>query len=583
MEAMLVEGLQFKRLDDIVALIVKLRFNCVRLTYPIYMFTRYANLTVQQSFQKLDLKEAITGITQNNPSILNMTIVEAYVAVVDSLIAHGIMVVSDNHVSQPGWCCGNDDGNGFFGDRYFDPQEWLQGLRLAAETLKNKSHVVAMSLRNELRGGHQKEDVWYQYMSEGAKLIHQINPNVLVVVSGLSYDTDLGFLKNRPMGFNLDNKLVFEIHLYSFSHNGRGWMSNPLNTFCASSNQGFEDRAGFLVRGQNSTPLFVSEFGIDQTGADESQNRFLNCFSTYLTENDFDWALWALQGSYYRRDGMINSQETYGVLDSNFTSAKKSNFLQKFELLQTKLQDPSSKQTTSFIMYYPLTGECVLTNEKNQLALGGCSRSYRWSHEKDGAPMRSIGSKLCLKAVGDGQPPILNEDCSSQQSAWKYATDAKLQLASTNKQGQALCLQSDPTSGLIVTKSCMCLNDAECREDPQSQWFKLVPSNAYSSSLSTNGRWIVEATTGQRVKLMCVNWPGHMQAMLIEGLHLRPLDNITASVAKLHFNCVRLTYSIHMFTRHANLTVQQSFENFDLNEAIAINNPSILNLTLVEA
>ena len=141
MEAMLVEGLQFKRLDDIAALIVKLRFNCVRLTYPIYMFTRYANLTVQQSFQKLDLKEAITGITQNNPSILNMTIVEAYVAVVDSLTAHGIMVVSDNHVSQPGWCCGNDDGNGFFGDRYFDPQEWLQGLRLAAETLKNKSHV----------------------------------------------------------------------------------------------------------------------------------------------------------------------------------------------------------------------------------------------------------------------------------------------------------------------------------------------------------------------------------------------------------------------------------------------------------
>ncbi|KAE8650476.1 glycosyl hydrolase 5 family protein [Cucumis sativus] len=482
MQAMVAEGLHLKPLDDIAAMVVKLRFNCVRLTYSIHMFTRYANLTVKQSFENFDLKEAIVGIAQNNPTILNMKVVEAYEAVVDSLGAHGVMVVSDNHISQPRWCCSNDDGNGFFGDRYFNSQEWLQGLSLATQSLKTKPQVVAMSLRNEPRGPNQNVEMWFQYMSQGTKLVHQINPNALVVVSGLSYDTDLSFLKNRSMGFNLDNKLVFEAHLYSFTNNmGDYWTSKPLNTFCANVNQGFEDRAGFLVRGQNPIPLFVSEFGINQMGVNEGQNRFLSCFFTYLTKNDFDWGLWALQGSYYYREGVKNDEETFGVLDSKFTNVKNPKFLQKFQLMQTKLQDPSSNLTTSFIMYHPLSGECVRMNKKYQLGVSSCKTSNRWSHEQDDTPIKLAGSILCLQAVGDGLPPILSKDCSSQQSAWKYASNAKLQLATVDEQGQALCLQRASHSHQILTNKCMCPNDSECQGDPQSQWFTLVPSNVHLS------------------------------------------------------------------------------------------------------
>lgn len=138
MQAMLAEGLHHRPLNDITTMVAKLRFNCVQLTYSIHMFTRYANLTVQQSLENFDMKDAMTGIAQNNHFVLNMTLVEAYGVVVDSLTTHGIMVVSDNHISQPRWCCSDDDGNGFFGDRYFDPQEWLQGISLAAQSLKGK-------------------------------------------------------------------------------------------------------------------------------------------------------------------------------------------------------------------------------------------------------------------------------------------------------------------------------------------------------------------------------------------------------------------------------------------------------------
>lgn len=50
----------------------------------------------------------------------------------EGLGAMDIVVVLDNHVSLPKWCCSDYDGNGFFGDEYFDPDEWLQGLTTVA-------------------------------------------------------------------------------------------------------------------------------------------------------------------------------------------------------------------------------------------------------------------------------------------------------------------------------------------------------------------------------------------------------------------------------------------------------------------
>ena len=61
--------------------------------------------------------------------------------------------------------------------------------------------------------------------------------------------------------------------------------------------------------------------------------------------------------------------------------------------------------------------------------------------------------------------------------------------------------------------------------------------------LSTSSRWILDAS-GQRVKLRCVNWAGHMEANVPEGLHKQSVDSIADRIRDLGFNCVRLTYSI---------------------------------------
>lgn len=83
-------------------------------------------------------------------------------AVVSSLGNNNVMVILDNHISKPGWCCSNSDGNGFFGDQYFDPDLWITGLTRMASMFKGVPNVVGMSLRNELRGPKQNVNDWYR-------------------------------------------------------------------------------------------------------------------------------------------------------------------------------------------------------------------------------------------------------------------------------------------------------------------------------------------------------------------------------------------------------------------------------------
>lgn len=80
-----------------------------------------------------------------------------------SLDNNKVMIILDNHISKPGWCCSNFDGNGFFGDKYFNPELWLMGLNRVATIFMGTTNVVGMSLRNELRGPKQNPKDWYRY------------------------------------------------------------------------------------------------------------------------------------------------------------------------------------------------------------------------------------------------------------------------------------------------------------------------------------------------------------------------------------------------------------------------------------
>ena len=88
LEPVVAEGLSKQPIDTIVGRITSLGFNCVRLTWPLYLATNdsLASLTVRESFQRLGLSQSIAGVQTYNPSIIDLTLIEAFQVLLDYYI-----------------------------------------------------------------------------------------------------------------------------------------------------------------------------------------------------------------------------------------------------------------------------------------------------------------------------------------------------------------------------------------------------------------------------------------------------------------------------------------------------------------
>jgi hypothetical protein len=75
------------------------------------------------------------------------------------------------------------------------------------------------------------------------------------------------------------------------------------------------------------------------------------------------------------------------------------------------------------------------------------------------------------------------------------------------------------------------------------QW--ILPCATALLPLSTAGSALTDAN-GARVTYAGVNWPGHLDAMIPEGLQYRSVEQIVRSVKDLGMNVVRLTYATEM-------------------------------------
>ena len=61
----------------------------------------------------------------------------------------------------------------------------------------------------------------------------------------------------------------------------------------------------------------------------------------------------------------------------------------------------------------------------------------------------------------------------------------------------------------------------------------------------TSGRWILNAS-GKNVTYAGVNWSGHGEAMVPEGLQFQSVETIVGKIKGLGMNVVRLTYATQM-------------------------------------
>lgn len=353
MEVNIPEGLQHQPVDMITTWIANNGFNCVRLTYSIDLalnpsilvsdsfIAAASSANVSVSAMSTLYQQALT----TNPFLEHSTTLAVFATVIDSLYEHGVYTILDNHVSRASWCCGLTDGNGWWdsaagynewNSRYFHTGDWRAGLEAMARFASSHPGVVGMSLRNELRPFPLLQDMndhddWYRLVTQAAQTVHAANPDVLIIVGGSQSATDLSFIKGRPLDTSSwAGKHVWEFHAYSFTVT----YPNPTHS-CLVADTEYGAQNGFVLT-QNeayTAPLFLSEFGVGMTGGSAANRgiadgdaQYLTCLVSYMESNDAEWALWAIQGSYYVRSSTVDYDESFGVLTHDWSGWRNSNF-----------------------------------------------------------------------------------------------------------------------------------------------------------------------------------------------------------------------------------------------------------------
>ncbi|KAI0005720.1 glycoside hydrolase family 5 protein [Xylariaceae sp. FL0662B] len=347
-ETNLPEGLNKQSIDYIADFVYAQGFNCVRLTYSIdhalnpgvSVPDAFAAAASAAGVSAEDMSGLYAQVAEKNTFVGGgATVRDVFEKVIAALWERGIMTILDNHVSKASWCCNIDDGNGWWDEgfgyndmnsRYFKTGEWLDGLAAMATWSTTQPGVIGMSLRNEVREwllqGMNGRDDWYNFMTQGAQRVHEGNPDLLVIMGGTQSATDLTHIRlGRLVDWSgWQGKHVWEWHAYSFTVTFRAALGN-----CDLLKQQYGLFDGFVLeQGRDYTaPLLLSEFGFGMAGGphdglSDDDHAYFECLREYVTGNDGDWALWGIQGSYYVRQGTVNADEPWGLLDTDWANLR---------------------------------------------------------------------------------------------------------------------------------------------------------------------------------------------------------------------------------------------------------------------
>ena len=175
---------------------------------------------------------------------------------------------------------------------------------------------------------------WRLAATRGAEAVLSVNPDLLVVVEGLAYATDLTGAYSQPIQLSLSGRLVWAAHDYAWFHNGVTTY-NQLQTDLGNQ-WGF-----LLVQGKSCTaPVWVSEFGVAHTAAGVSSDWFA-WIRQYLAGADIDWACWALNGTESTGTGRTwGAAEGFGILDTGWSQPALPAHLSALTALQAATQGP---------------------------------------------------------------------------------------------------------------------------------------------------------------------------------------------------------------------------------------------------
>lgn len=122
----------------------------------------------------------------------------------------------------------------------------------------------------------------------------------------------------RLTDFAYKNKLVIELHNYQNSETNCGSIESGL------WNNGFRATGTIAL---NKMPVVLTEFGFNQ--ADDSYTKtYATCLKKLMPQWSTGWTVWEIGGSYYIRSGTQDYEETWGLLNHDWSGWRNGNAIQ---------------------------------------------------------------------------------------------------------------------------------------------------------------------------------------------------------------------------------------------------------------
>lgn len=266
-----VGGLAEQPLDHIVQLVIDMGFNSVRLPF---------------SNEMLRAMAVDPAHVASNPTLVGLSPLEVFDAVVNALTARGIVVLLNNHTTFSEWCCNHYDRNALWMGEGLSEAQWIEDWVSLAKRYRDNAYVAGFDLRNEIRdpGGDQRLDDgtklqravwqsgegqfnWRRAAQTAGEAILAVNPDALVIVEGLDFSTDFYEMKWHDLGLASKQRTVLSPHNYAFHDDAYGQMSYAQMEKRLNQDWGFLLRDEMIRRASDGRCLDVDAETMEQPGA----------------------------------------------------------------------------------------------------------------------------------------------------------------------------------------------------------------------------------------------------------------------------------------------------------------------------
>lgn len=301
-------GLDVRNRTDIAKTIKRLGFNSVRMPYADELVVK--NPVIEEH------------LVSANQDLIGLRALDVLEATVTALTDEGIAVIINNHITTATWCCGaNPCDSGWANDHLPNglcpvkqtEEDWIVNWETVMKPYVRNPLVIGADLRNEVRGlwGTMPWKKWAAAAEKCGNRLLKMNPDWLMVVEGTESANDLSGAKRRPVKFDVDNKLVYSAHVYSWS--GWGSMDGRFGQRdYASFAKTMRYNWGYLLE-EETAPVWVGELGSGYR-TDVMGYTYWKHLWQYLKEMDADFGYWAINP----RKPAGNTRETYSLVKDDW-------------------------------------------------------------------------------------------------------------------------------------------------------------------------------------------------------------------------------------------------------------------------